>query len=293
MAYEEFSSVEICSVNTLIDFIKANSMKKYHHTTHAMTWYRGQSNYEWHLEPAVYRGDQFGKEIIYIKEFERTRPSEFLYDNNFDKLVKMQHYGLPTRLLDITSNPLVALYFACANNLDKDGAFYYFSTPTFWEDNWAINIITNYVFNPERNLDELFRREYESPLFPSEFKDPAIAEQIILHTLSVPAHAVLPKLSNQRIIQQSGGFLLFGMSIDKIEVSREAGTYGIKYIDFSKLDYKQESNLCPTIKKIKIPAQYKESILHELDLLNINEGFLFPELEYQAKRIIKHIQEIS
>ena len=55
-------------------------------------------------------------------------PSSFeKCSNRLDYLVEMQHYGLPTRLLDITRNPLVALYFACIGNLDKRGEIIVFN----------------------------------------------------------------------------------------------------------------------------------------------------------------------
>jgi len=38
----------------------------------------------------------------------------------FDRLVRMQHFELPTRLLDATTNPLVALYFASAEYEEND-----------------------------------------------------------------------------------------------------------------------------------------------------------------------------
>ena len=48
-----------------------------------------------------------------------------------DHLVQMQHYGHPTRLLDVTMNPLVALYFACEETTPDlvDGLVYQFAVP--------------------------------------------------------------------------------------------------------------------------------------------------------------------
>lgn len=57
--------------------------------------------------------------------------------NDKEFLFLAQHYGLPTRLLDWTYNPLIALYFACCSNFDKDGIVYQsyqFSRKVFNED---------------------------------------------------------------------------------------------------------------------------------------------------------------
>lgn len=50
-------------------------------------------------------------------------PEEFVgLRSNFEVLSKMQHFEFPTRLLDLTENPLVALYFAISTNQRKDGS---------------------------------------------------------------------------------------------------------------------------------------------------------------------------
>lgn len=92
-------------------------------------FYRGHENIDYQLVPNLLRKDstkrqngQAVKEIV-NKEHEAFRdivekqPSEFAQCNSaIEYLVKMQHYGLKTRLLDITSNALIALYFACTSS---------------------------------------------------------------------------------------------------------------------------------------------------------------------------------
>jgi hypothetical protein len=85
-------------------------------------FYRGQSDKTYLLTPGVFRKGLLAKEHILIQDLLLNSPDEFSgIESAIERLIKMQHYGLPTRLLDVTINPLVALFFACNDNMDKDG----------------------------------------------------------------------------------------------------------------------------------------------------------------------------
>jgi len=83
----------------------------------AARWlYRGQPDAAWCLSPSVHRGYTPEQERYLTNEFRvraRSRHLNCPADNDYPGwLALMQHYGLPTRLLDWTYSPLVAAYFA-------------------------------------------------------------------------------------------------------------------------------------------------------------------------------------
>jgi len=80
---------------------------------------------EWeHLENDLL--DKFMREASFILDKEP--------DNKIDWLILGQHYGLPTRLLDCTTNPLKALFFACIDRYDEDGVLYMMEVIGCFED---------------------------------------------------------------------------------------------------------------------------------------------------------------
>ena len=91
------------------------------------------------------------------------------------------------------------------------------------------------------------------------------------------AYFVISTFNNERLIRQSGAFLLSG----SINIQLNKSDYGASRIEKSSCSLNSQF----ASERIIIPAGSKESLLEELNFYNINQGALFPELEHQMAYI--------
>jgi len=109
--------MERFEVNSLMEYLETVSKfqeNKLQQTNSVKFFFRGQSNSKWNVAPSIFRDDILDLEYGMIREAMQRIPT--LSKNkmlDLDSLTILQHYGLSTRILDLTLNPLIALYFAC------------------------------------------------------------------------------------------------------------------------------------------------------------------------------------
>lgn len=283
---------KVLEVSCLEDFIQYVSLQKgtafYSRTTNYMPIYRGQSNCDWPIEPAVYRNSRFDKECNYIRELERIEPDAFSSLTRIEKLIKMQHYGLPTRLIDFTYNSLVALYFACCSHPESDGVvFEVHAFPLYNQDFVWVSIVMKYLFefsrlpfDPTYMIDELKR---DSIHYPPRGVKSFYEINSITEILTTPL-GLYPRFTNGRIKNQDGVFVIAGMNI------KERNMDGII---FEKQSYTEIGQLWTESRTVIIPSTAKQEILRNLEKIGIHKRKLFPELDAQARFVTEYIDRLG
>lgn len=260
------------SVETFLQLLYSSPVKP-----STETFFRGHSDVTYELTPSLLRkwdnGDwQFmPSEDRLCKELLIAHHDEFQGDQYcFDRLVRMQHYGLPTRLLDISGNPLVALFFACSSKPQTDGeviVFHVASSGVKYYDSDTVSCLSNLS-----NLTYAQKNDVNLSLDLEAFNETDVIGKLLHHIKSekgffegriVPDDlgsivCVKAKQTNTRIKSQSGAFLLFGQEA----TLPDAGQDGIE------------------ISRVTVRA--KEHILAQLDRININAKTVYPSIDQTA-----------
>jgi hypothetical protein len=259
-------------------------MQRFEPETGFTYFFRGHSRFSHRLVPSIYRDPGWiANEDVLFKELVLRCPNDFSgQEATFQFLVKMQHYSLPTRLLDITANPLVALYFACehASQQRESGEIVVFRIPTAeikYFDSDTVSVIANISRRPStfklanKDLDRLaFNDETEIHYLLHEVKrEKPYFEPFILREHLESVVCVKPKLDNARVIKQDGAFLLFGMKGCKTEPATVPN--GFLFAASSR--------------RLLVAPEKKAVIRKQLESLGLTQASIFPEIDKVAEFI--------
>lgn len=272
-------------INLITSFEQANRIIKDIGKSGNSVYYRGHSDANYLLLPSVMRlNSWYDHECDLYNETIMECPDSFNNcSNHLDYLVEMQHYGLPTRLLDITRNPLVALYFSCCDNFQNQGELIVFDVKTDeikYSKSDTVSILASLpLFNSDMKKQLLmwakdkklgqdeFNRKAKRLLHEVKLEKPAFRDEILKNDI-LSCFFVLADKKNNRIIKQDGAFIICGLFDSPDNV-------------INKYRYKVNKKIQIYI----IDKKAKKGILKQLDKFSINRAQLFPEISDVTEHI--------
>lgn len=263
-----FEEVHVSSIEELIQILNAFSNSHF---------FRGQADAAWNLESSLERvlgqtwcADNARKHEDYSI---RTFKSKFhLYDReNAEPKTKlawlsiMQHYGVPTRLLDFTESPYVALYFALEMyDSNKNNSFAVYGID-------YTDVMTRSINHVQSKNPEF--KETRQSIF--EKQDDVFDSYIDVCNYNI-AWITEPSQLNSRLDRQSGSFILSANSGNKIQDVLSSSTYHSS-----------------AFKKIIIPGSLYQPVYALLRKMNINGKSLYGDLSGLGREIRMTMQVYS
>lgn len=223
------------------------------------SWYRGTGDENHALLPTLMRRSPVStpEELSNIERriansFAQRAPPFITFDfsSEWRTLFYMQHYGIPTRLLDWTESPFVGLYFALTSVKRSDGgepladAALWLCDPVAWNKS-ALSHITFTGGVLDENCEEI--KAYS----------PSMA---IDQRASVPV-MILGTHNSPRIVAQRGVFALFGKGAEGMEETFSKGSFS-----------------AGSMAKIIIKREYVNVILESLHRKGFAESTVYPDL---------------
>lgn len=288
--------IEITSVSSFID--EVNKIKDDLYGSNEELFFRGQKTDFWDVIPSIFRGNFLSVEHTLMQFPLLKAPYEFISINNdFEIMTKYQHYGMCTRLLDLTTNPLVALYFACEEYGDvcykeieneedtkiqeANGVIFFnkkYSVSTNEINIKVISSLSQIDLSNDNTLESILRKLTERQAISKELEERWKSKEHYEEFINIIQnnYIVIPPYNNERLSRQCGMFLLAGCFnfVYTESISESSIEKGYK-------DLRDEFDR----KFFYISGEKKKEILEELDTYNINEATLFPELEHQLSYI--------
>jgi hypothetical protein len=223
--------------------------------------FRGMDDAGWDLRTSLMRlGGNFAKlEPHLLRNFRKYAHRQVVVEDNlWNWLAVAQHHGLPTRLLDWTYSPSVAMHFATEDLTlyDRDGVI------------WAVDFV-----RVNQTVPDLLRgvlKEEGSKVFTVEMLGRAARTLLEFQHLSVQPFAVFfePPSLDDRIVNQFAHFAMMSTATARLDEW---------LLERPEL-----------VRRIVIPAGLKWEVRDKLDQANITERVLFPGLD-GLSRVLKRI----
>ena len=272
--------------------------------------YRGQSSIQWDLVPSIKRDGLDGKENVFIKELISSYPNEFSDTNTtFEQLIKAQHYELPTRLIDLTFNPLVALYFSLNSVEEKqknneivhnkdgkpkmaDGCIFIFkvkkSTLKYYDSD-TVSCLANLAFltqGEREKIKELCRNFVRDEPDDIQKRQTAINEfhsnssvKRLLHVIKMEKNHFDDNINPKDLLSN---YIVKG-KMNNRRILAQQGAFLLCGLN----SLEEQKDIVP-IQKLKMSAASKDNLKTELDkLMSINDATIFPEIINHAHYIKK------